>query len=323
MTEEPVPHDTRLVTGQTADEYRGTRGERRTMPTGENQIKALIRLLSDENERIVKTITGKLIEIGDTAVPLLQEAEIEQPEMAKRIEGVLDEIRGKRLEDELHALVSASDDGVDLETGAFLIARYAYPNLDVPTYRAQLDALAAEVRERMGVRVSGEEAVKTLGRYLFAEQGFRGNTRNYYETDNSYLNRVLDRRTGIPISLSLVYLLIGWRLGLPLAGVGMPGHFLVKYESERYKVFVDCFNGGALLTEKDCARFLMQAGYGFEERYLAKSPSRAILVRTLKNLIAIYHKLDETVKETRLTRFIEVLDGRAKGAEDQEEGCGS
>jgi hypothetical protein len=68
---------------------------------------------------------------------------------------------------------------------------------------------------------------------------------------------------------------------------------------------------------------LMQAGYGFEERYLAKSPSRAILVRTLKNLIAIYHKLDETVKETRLTRFIEVLDGRAKGAEDQEEGCGS
>lgn len=293
------------------------------MPTGENQIKALIRLLSDDNDRVVRTIAGKLIEIGDSAVPLLQEAEIEQPEMAKRIEGVLDEIRGKRLEDELRALVSASDDRVDLETGAFLIARYAYPNLDVPAYRAQLDALAAEVRERMGLRVSGEEAVKTLGRYLFAEQGFQGNTRNYYETDNSYLNRVLDRRTGIPISLSLVYLLIGRRLGLPLAGVGMPGHFLVKYDSDRYKVFVDCFNKGALLTEKDCARFLMQAGYGFEERYLAKSPSKAILIRTLKNLIAIYHKLDETVKETRLTRFIEVLDGKPKGSEDQEEECGS
>lgn len=293
------------------------------MPTGESQIKALIRLLSDDNERVVRTITGKLIEIGDPAVPLLQEAEIEQPEMGKRIEGVLDEIRGNRLEDELRALACAADDGVDLEAGAFLIARYAYPNLDVATYRAQLDALAAEVRERMGLRVSGEEAVKTLGRYLFGEQAFRGNTRNYYETDNSYLNRVLDRRTGIPISLSVVYLLIGRRLNLPLVGVGMPGHFLVKYESDRYKVFVDCFNGGALLTEKDCARFLMQAGYGFEERYLAKSPPRAILVRTLKNLIAIYHKLDETVKEARLARFIEVLDGRPKGTEDQEEECGA
>ncbi|MDE3120093.1 MAG: transglutaminase family protein, partial [Nitrospirota bacterium] len=209
------------------------------MPTGERQIKALIRLLSDDNERVVRTITGKLIEIGDPAVPLLQEAEIEQPEMGKRIEGVLDEIRGNRLEDELRALACAADDGVDLEAGAFLIARYAYPNLDVATYRAQLDALAAEVRERMGLRVSGEEAVKTLGRYLFGEQAFRGNTRNYYETDNSYLNRVLDRRTGIPISLSVVYLLIGRRLNLPLVGVGMPGHFLVKYESDRYKVFVD------------------------------------------------------------------------------------
>ena len=287
----------------------------------ENQIKALIRLLSDENERVVKTIAGRLVEIGDSAVPWLQEAEIEQPEMARRIEGVLDEIRGKRLEEELRTL--ASGDRVDLEAGAFLIARYAYPNLDVSAYRAQLDALAAEVHERMGARVSGEEAVKTLGRYLFAEQGFQGNTRNYYETDNSYLNRVLDRRTGIPISLSLVYLLIGRRLGLPLAGVGMPGHFLVKYESERYKVFVDCFNRGALLTEKDCARFLMQAGYGFEERYLAKSPSKAILVRTLKNLIAIYRKLGESVKEARLTRFIEVLDGKAKGSEDQEEECGA
>lgn len=293
------------------------------MPTGERQIKALIRLLSDDNERVVRTITGKLIEIGDPAVPLLQEAEIEQPEMGRRIEGVLDEIRGNRLEEELRALACAAGGGVDLEAGAFLLARYAYPNLDVSAYRAQLDALAAEVRERMGLRVSGEEAVKTLGRYLFGEQAFRGNTRNYYETDNSYLNRVLDRRTGIPISLSVVYLLIGHRLNLPLVGVGMPGHFLVKYESDRYKVFVDCFNGGALLTEKDCARFLMQAGYGFEERYLAKSPPRAILVRTLKNLIAIYHKLDETVKEARLARFIEVLDGRPKGTEDQEEECGA
>jgi regulator of sirC expression with transglutaminase-like and TPR domain len=278
-------------------------------PVTENQIKALIKLLSDDNERIVRTITDKLVEIGDTAVPLLQEAEIEQPEMSRRIMEVLDEIRGSRLEEDVRSLARQPDAGIDLEAGAFMIARYAYPGLDAQGYRRQLDDMAAEIRGRMGSRVSGEEAVKMLGRYLFMEQGFRGNTKNYYEADNSYLNRVMDRRTGIPISLSTLYLLVGRRLGLPLAGVGMPGHFLVKFDSERYKMFVDCFNGGALLTEKDCARFLMQAGYGFDEKYLAKSSTRAILVRTLKNLAAIYHKLDEPVKEARLTRFIEILDG--------------
>lgn len=275
----------------------------------ENQIKALIRLLSDENDRIAKTISGKLIEIGDTAVPLLLEAEIEQPDMARRIEWILDEIRGNRLEDNLRVLVGGADDPIDLEKAAFLIARYAFPSLDEKVYTRKLDEMAREVRDRMGRRVSGEEAVKTLNRYLFAEQGFRGNTKNYYEADNSYLNRVIDRRTGIPISLSIVYLLVGRRLGLPLYGIGMPGHFLVKFESERYKIFVDCFNAGALLTEKDCARFLMQAGYGFEEKYLQKSPTRSILIRTLKNLVAIYSKTDEPVKGSRLTRFMQVLDG--------------
>lgn len=279
------------------------------MPTSGNQIKALIRLLSDENERIAKAISEKLVEIGDPAVPLLQEAEIEQPEMARRIEAVLDEIRGGRLEEELRDLAARPDDQMDVEQGAFLIARYAYPSLEVPAYARTLDEMAAEVRNRMGQRVSGEEAVKTLNRYLFTEQGFRGNTKNYYEADNSYLNRVIDRRTGIPISLAVLYLLIGRRLGLPVVGIGMPGHFLVKFDSDRYKIFVDCFNAGALLTEKDCARFLMQAGYGFEEKYLQTSSARAILARTLKNLVAVYGKMDEPVKVSRLSRFIEILEG--------------
>lgn len=276
--------------------------------SGNNQIKALIKLLSDENSRIARTIEEKLIEIGDPAIPLLLEAEIEQPEMAQRIEGVLDEIRGSRLEEELRLLLDAPDDQQpDLEKGAFLIARYAYPGLDVDSYVRKLDAIAEEVLDRMGTRVSGEETVKTLGRYLFTEQGFRGNTKNYYEPDNSYLNRVVDRRTGIPISLSVFYLLIGKRLNLPVHGIGMPGHFLVKYEAERYRMFVDCFNAGALLTEKDCQRFLMQAGYGFEAKYLQHSSSRAILGRMLKNLIAVYDKMNEYVKRDRLTRFMEIL----------------
>lgn len=281
----------------------------------ESQIRALIRLLSDEDDRIVQTISGKLIDIGPSAVPLLQEAEIEQPEMADRIASILEEIRGGKLEDELAELAALPEEAMSLETGAFIIARYAYPTLDVAHYREQLDTMAHEVRDRIGLRASGEETVNALNRYIFTEQGFKGNTKNYYEVENSYVNCVMDRRVGIPISLSVVYLLIGQRLALPLFGIGMPGHFLVKYESDRYKIFIDCFNGGALLTEKNCARFLTEAGYGFDDKYLQKSPVRAILSRMVKNLLAIYSKIDEPVKTARLTKFIEIL-----GGEPREEG---
>ena len=285
------------------------------MLVNESQIRALIRLLSDEDERIVRTISGKLIHIGPSAVPLLQEAEIEQPEMADRFLSVLEEIRGGNLENELAQLAALPDGSMDLEQGAFLIARYAYPTLTVSSYARQLDEMAQEVQDRLGSRASGEETIKTLNRYLFTEQGFKGNTKNYYELENSYLNCVIDRRTGIPISLSTLYLLIGKRMALPVHGIGMPGHFLVKYESDRYKVFVDCFNGGALLTEKNCQRFLTEAGYGFDEKYLEHSPVCAILSRMVKNLLAIYTKLDEPLKKARLTKFIEILGSDNKESE--------
>src|SRR5262249_37115709 len=202
------------------DGLRGLLGSS-SMLVNESQIRALIRLLADEDEKIVQTISGRLIDIGSSAVPLLQEAEIEQPEMAERLASVLEEILGGKLEDELNEEAASPVPRRDLKRAPFLIPRYASPTLDVPNYPRQLDDMAQEVRDRIGPRASGEETVKTLNRYLFTEQGFKGNTKNYYELENSYLNCVIDRRTGIPISLSTVYLLIGKRLGLPVHGIGM------------------------------------------------------------------------------------------------------
>ena len=184
------------------------------MLTNESQIRALIRLLGDEDDRIVRTISGRLIDYGDSAVPLLQEAEIEQPDMANRIATILEEIRGSRLEDELRDLVTRPDEGHRPRKRRLSVWH------DMPIlrwmrdqYSQQLDEMGRGLRGQIGSRVSGEETVKALNRYLFTEQGFKGNTKNYYELENSYLNRVIDRRTGIPISLSVVYLLIGKRLG--------------------------------------------------------------------------------------------------------------
>jgi hypothetical protein len=161
----------------------------------ESQIRALIRLLSDEDARIVETISDKLIDIGPMAVPLLQEAEIEQPEMADRIATILEEIRWGKLEDEMRAMAAGPDETMNLEQGAFLIARYTYPLLDTAAYGRLLDTMAQEVRERIGPRASGEETVNALNRCVY-RTGLQGNTKNYYEVENSYLNRVIDRRWG-------------------------------------------------------------------------------------------------------------------------------
>src|ERR1041384_40915 len=123
----------------------------------ENQTRALIRLLADEDEKIVRTISGKLIDIGPPAVPLLEEAEIEQPEMADRLVSVLEEIRGGDLEGELMQQASLPNGSMDLEYGAFLIARYAYPSLTVTSYSRQLDEMAQEVQDRIGPPAAGGE----------------------------------------------------------------------------------------------------------------------------------------------------------------------
>ena len=118
---------------------------------------------------------------------------------------------------------------------------------------------------------------------------------------------VLERKTGIPITLSLLYLFLGARLGLPFSGVGMPGHFIVKYETPSERIFLDPFSGGHPLTIEECNRFLVNAGYGLKEEYLATTPAREILSRVIRNLVFIYTRLDDQSRVKRLERFLEML----------------
>ena len=195
-------------------------------------------------------------------------------------------------------LVRRSPDEVPLDETALLIAKHAHPDLDLAGPLGELDQLADTVPGTTADDVAGA---------LFGEGGLAGNTVDYADPRNSYLDDVLARRLGIPISLSVVMIEVGRRRGIPIYGVGMPGHFLVKYETGRYRIFVDSFNGGALLTQRDCARFLDQAGYGFDERFLQKTPARSILIRMIKNLVAIYNKMGDIPRAARLTRYIEIL----------------
>ena len=160
-----------------------------------------------------------------------------------------------------------------------------YPALEPGHYLRQMDDMAAEVRALAGESAGKETLSRTLNDYLFDVKGFSGNTGDYYDPDNSFLNRVMETGIGIPITLSVLYLGVAARLGLNCHGVGMPGHFLVKIEE--LDLYMDPFHSGQLLSAGDCRRLAEQlfgANLQWDERFLSPTPAISILARMLNNL---------------------------------------
>jgi len=190
------------------------------------------------------------------------------------------------------AALAAAGERTDLARAALAIARIAYPDLDPAPYLRQLDDLAAAVRPRLYPQASPEAAVTELAGYLFGECGFRGNQEEYYDPRNSYLNDVLERRTGIPITLAVVLIETGARLGLGLEGVGFPGHFLVRVAGSRGPLLLDPFYGGRPIGERELlARYRTFVGSdapALPPDALATTGTPAILTRMLRNLLRAY-----------------------------------
>jgi regulator of sirC expression with transglutaminase-like and TPR domain len=190
----------------------------------------------------------------------------------------------------LAALARRSNTELPLAEGALLIAAEEYRHLDIARYLRVLDALAGDAGALIGPGDDPPRRAAALCDFLYTERGFRGNQEHYADPRNSFLNEVLDRRLGIPISLAVVYLEVGWRLRLPVYGVGMPAHFLVGCETTGEPLFVDAFHG-TVLTEDGCERLFRRTAGGaaaFHRDYLGPTPARDILVRMLRNLKGVY-----------------------------------
>jgi len=182
------------------------------------------------------------------------------------------------------------EDDIDLAWAALLIAASEYPELDVIAQMEVLDSLAAGAAKGMGDDGDPLSSVNNLSAYLFDEVGFHGNDSEYYDPRNSYLNEVLARRMGIPITLSLVCIEVGKRLGVPLEGVGMPGHFLLRHRDEP-GIYIDPFHRGILLSEEECAQLLREAtrtAVPWDQSYLTTVSNRELIARILRNLKGIY-----------------------------------
>ena len=274
----------------------------------ETQKAALLTLLADEDASIYRKIRHKILSFGPSAAEWLKPHSLSRdPALRRRAQEIILTFDRQSADNDFLGFCLKHGEAFDLETGAWKLAQTQYPDINVAGYQALLDSFGRDLQERINGTEEPEQTLGELNRYLFDDLGFGGNEDQYYEPDNSYLNRVLDRRTGNPINLCLVYLLLGRRLHLPMTGIGLPGHFICRYQSSSAELYIDVFNRGKLLTKADCIQYLLQGNYSVREDYLSPVTPRRLLLRICGNLHQIYRHLEQPEAATRLQRDLIAL----------------
>jgi regulator of sirC expression with transglutaminase-like and TPR domain len=230
-------------------------------------------------------------------------------------------IQRQDLTNEISTLAALPDYRIGLATSALTIAKLEYPDLEVSQYVERLSDMASRLQSRIEKTATPQEQVEEINRLLFEDEGFQGNRSEYYDPRNSLLNQVLDRKLGIPITLSIVYIEVARRAGLPAYGIGFPGHFLTGLLTDKGRILIDPFENGRTLSEDDCRRMLQaQPGRSpFKKSLLDPAWPKQILVRLLRNLKGIYWRLSQEVMALRAIEWILILDPNS-AAEVKERG---
>lgn len=219
-------------------------------------------------------------------------------------------------------LINQPDEQIDLFRAALCIAADSYPGLDDEKYLLQMDLWVDELKQQLPHGADTRTRLHTLNQFFFEKLGFSGDTDDYYDPRNSYINEVVDRRRGIPITISLLYIELGNRLGLEVSGVSFPGHFLVKMPYDEGVIVLDPFNGGISLSEQDLTDRL-EGMFNTEidniAPFLEAATNKDILIRMLSNLKVVYHQRGDTEKTLEAISKILVLDPQ-RGEEYRERG---
>jgi regulator of sirC expression with transglutaminase-like and TPR domain len=273
-----------------------------------SQRNALISLLADDDPAIYQTVHQKIVSCGPEISEWLRPHILSSdPLLRRRARQIVQHFDRQEADTWFLAFCLKHGEEFDIEEGAWLLALTEYPDINIEAYRALLDSYALELRERIDPNEGARAILADVNNYLFDELGFNGNDENYYDPQNSYLNRVLDRRTGNPITLSLLYLLLARRLHLPMTGIGMPGHFICRYQSSADELYVDVFNRGRFMTKADCIQFLLNGHQGFREELLTPVSARKMFLRMCSNLHQIYTQFERAEETTRLQRYLIAL----------------
>ncbi len=268
----------------------------------------MLTLLADDDLAVSSQIRAQLVAGGsESRLWLAQHRLHADPMVRRRVQEILDHFGSAEAEAAFLAFLGHHGENLDLEEGLWRFVCTTYPEAPVAAYRAQLDEWAARLADEMAEAVNGADILGRINRLLFTELGFKGNEQQYYDPANTYLNLVMDRRLGIPISLCIIYLSVCRRLNLPVTGIGMPGHFLCRYQTPREEHYIDAFHGGKLLTRIDCLRRLKQFAVDYEDTVLQPISPRRILHRVISNLHLVFKERRDRNEVARLERYLAAI----------------
>jgi regulator of sirC expression with transglutaminase-like and TPR domain len=277
-------------------------------PLNEVQRKALISLLVDDDAAIYQLIRNKLLSYGPSACEWLRPYMLSSdPSMRRRAREIVEHFAMQNSDQTFLAFCLNNGEEFDLEEAAGLLSLTQYPSTNLDGYRALFDSWASELRTRIDRGTDAETVLGAVNNYLFDELGFTGDEHHSQNPECCYLNRVVDRRSGNPITLCAIFLFVARRLRLPVVGIGLPGHFICRYQSSVKEIYIDAFNGGKFWTKADCIKHLLNSSHGLQEGYLAPVSSRRILLRMCANLHQSYATLEMAEEASRMQRYLVAL----------------
>ena len=276
-----------------------------------SEIESLVYLLDDPDPTVQEAVKKRLFELGEQAVPLLdqQRNSIKDDSERALINDIIRSITvGSVEEDFVGLLENGLANMKQLEDAVFMLSRFDTPTLRVLEYKRKLDHFADSIYAKIRYEPDANKQMHGLLNYVFEELEFSGATADYYHPDNAYLDRVIDRRRGLPISLAFIVLFLARRLELPFHGINMPIHFMLMFQSPKEEIFIDPFDHGKTVSYDQCHYFLTQNGIEPESTHFNKIGPTRMLGRCIRNLINSYKRNKNEQKARELKKLLYTLE---------------
>jgi regulator of sirC expression with transglutaminase-like and TPR domain len=270
----------------------------------DNELKALVSLLDDDDDQIVDHVEQKIRSLGTEAIPFLEQAweTILNPKVQTRIEELIHDLQYELLKDRIRVWYNSEDQ--DLLTGLWLIATYQYPDLELEKLKQELEQIYYEAWLEFRPDLYPFDQVKVINGVLFNKLKFGANSKNFHSPGNSMINVVLETRKGNPISLCIVYMMVAQKLKLPIHGVNLPNLFILTYKEENLQFYINVFNKGLIFSRQDIENYIHELKLTPQDSFFEPCSSLEIVRRVFRNLIMSFDKMGEHEKAEEVKELL-------------------
>lgn len=279
--------------------------------TTKSEIESLLLLMDDPDPFIQESVQNRFKELGENAVPLLDEFRVEtsNKDDKKRVSQIIHQITFPVLKADFQEML---DRGIrnrkDLEYAVLTLSRFGNPTLRIEEYQKKLDHFAEMVEPTIRYRLDERRKMKQLIKFVFEDLNFKGDTDDYHNPDNCFIDQVIRRRRGLPITLSMVVMFLARRLEMPFFGVNMPIHFMLNYVSDKEEVLIDPYDNGAIVSYDQCYFFLKKNNIEPKPDHFKIASDIEVLIRSIRNLIHSYERLEQPHRVEDLKELLGLIE---------------